>query len=97
MIYLATGMRNTLGLDSQNTNIFVYIFPYRSEFLVETPVINDKLAREKQTNLLTCAPHAYIGDTQKKISNSPRLAQNSDLITILLKKRGMQASQKKCN
>lgn len=46
--------------------------PYLSEFLAETLVTKDRLTKEKQTSLLTCIPHVYMGETQGKMSNSLR-------------------------
>lgn len=45
------------------------IFPLSSESLAETPVIEERLTREKQTNLLTHVPAVYMGDTQGKMSH----------------------------
>lgn len=52
------------------------------------PVIEDILAREKQTGLLTCIPHTYMVGTQGKMSNSRMWLLNSGLNTILIGGRG---------
>lgn len=39
----------------------IFLFP--SVFLMENPAIKGRLSREKETSLLTCIPHPYIGDT----------------------------------
>ena len=43
---------------------------YPSEFLAETPVIEDRLTREKQTSLLTYVSLVYLRAIQGKMSNS---------------------------
>lgn len=44
------------------------ISPLPSEFLAETPVINDRLTEERQKGHVYF--QVYLGDTQEKISNS---------------------------
>lgn len=37
-----------------------------SEFFAETPIIKDRLTKEKQTRLLIYTLHVYIRDTKEK-------------------------------